>query len=1296
MSHSKLTSLPDQSHIDRVREALWRPSGGGASVMVGSGFSKGAQKIRPGAADPPTWRELGEEMSKKLCPTDDPKNRPESTSDTLPRLAQEYETAFGRANLRHFLQQQVRNDDFGPGEKHTRLLKLPWRDVFTTNWDTLLDRARTSVIDRAYSVVRNKDEIPLASQPRIVKLHGSFPAQFPLIFTEEDYRTYPTEFAPFVNTVQQAMMETVFCLIGFSGDDPNFLHWSGWVRDNLGASAPKIYLAGYLDLSPHRRRMLEDRNVVPIDLAGHPKAKQWPEHLRHNYATEWILYTLEYGRPYDVTDWPSPRSWQCPPIPEDLEDIKPVVKVTSDEPKCEPTVPQSDSEDLPSFARKTIEVWSHSRRIYPGWLVVPFSTLQKHFSNFITENEREQRILQALPKLESVERLRVIRELVWRRETLLNPVSSRLESAAEETLELIDCQGRTIDDAVDLAVDWGDIREAWRAVALALVTVARHRFDREAFDQRIKDLKPFRKDDPEIDHRIHHERCLWAIYSMDFEALEGLLKDWPTENCDPVWMMRKAAILAEANRIDDAYELFKRALSTIRQSPADPHSVAGPSREGWALWLAMEFDEMRVEEQGANRSDADPDSDRRRRWRELAPLKCDARSDRQAYIEAIEPDEDKRDPPKFDLDDPGSSSVRFSFLNPRILARRAIRLCEVAGLPPIAASDILKRASRKLSTLERLSDREAEQEMALRLALRSSDSGRESDSPLPHVLTRPRLAIMPPDLAETLANTCARVIKYDLPRMMGGDTRRADRWMRKVSVAMEALSRLVLRLEADKIEVAFDKALEYYRDSRTSQRVGLGRAVENLLKRSWEALPEERRAVRVLDLLSSPIVGLDGFGDPGPFSFSSYPDPGSLLQDKNTLPQPDRTSSNVIQWQEIVSLLVRGLEVGGTARVRASHRLMPVAYWGHLTEDESSRVAQALWSETYTDPDDLPSETPLLDWVLLLFPEPEPGLAEQRFRHKWLAASGAPQEKEPSLDDVLLQIGAAISGLKDYQRPLRLSDDDSSYLAEVVMKWSDTPVPPTHPSPFQGPQEHTRRAIWGLSSILTEITIPQDEAEAIGEKLFKKLLDLNESDIPGLELIPGLAKAIPHRLDELVSAMRIGLVSDNVRLANSALQGLSRWLAMSDEEVAQVEPPPDGLVREIGVIIATRRKATLEEALRVAKWVFDYRSNAPRECIAESTLYGLSYLAEEISYDRAYNQGLDIDIDAVPRLRWHCAQLVSSMEQHGYKDHPVVKRWLKIIEDDPLPEVRYARNPVFTRQPEDGESTEDGPSSHTK
>ena len=100
-------------------------------------------------------------------------------------------------------------------------------------------------------------------------------------------------------------METVFFLIGFSGEDPNFLNWSGWVRDNLGSSAPKIYLAGYLQLSQHRRRMLEERNVVPIDLAQHPQSNRWREqNLHHRYATEWLLYILENGEPYDVTDWP--------------------------------------------------------------------------------------------------------------------------------------------------------------------------------------------------------------------------------------------------------------------------------------------------------------------------------------------------------------------------------------------------------------------------------------------------------------------------------------------------------------------------------------------------------------------------------------------------------------------------------------------------------------------------------------------------------------------------------------------------------------------------------------------------------------------------------------------------------------------------------------------------------------------------------------------------------------------------------------------------------------------------------
>ena len=497
-------------------------------------------------------------------------------------MAQEYKAAFGRSDLHLFLQNLVRDDDFKPGDMHGRLLRLPWLNVFTTNWDTLLERTRSVVAERKYSVVRNKDEIPLADQPRIVKLHGSFPANFPLICTEEDYRTYPAEFAPFVNTVQQAMMETVFCLIGFSGDDPNFLHWSGWVRDNMGVSAPKIYLAGWLNLSPHRRRMLEDCNVVPIDLARHPKADKWPEHQRYDYATNWILHTLERGRPYEITDWPAKQKWQYPPIPDDLQ---PVLEVDSDGPKEEEPwdASEDESEDRPDRIRKIINVWAHNRSLYPGWLAAPDSVRQ---DISLKTNKWEPYILRALSDFEPVQRLTAIREVVWRREILLDPISPELELAAQEVLDLIDCQARTINGVADTGIEWADVREAWRAVALALVTVARHKFDHQVFKQRIEALKDFRNDDLDVAPRIHHEHCLWAIYAMDFETLAGLLKDWPTENCDPVWMVRKAAILVETNRIDDAVELFDRALLTIREIPDDDRSVASPSREGWALWLA--------------------------------------------------------------------------------------------------------------------------------------------------------------------------------------------------------------------------------------------------------------------------------------------------------------------------------------------------------------------------------------------------------------------------------------------------------------------------------------------------------------------------------------------------------------------------------------------------------------------------------------------------------------------------------------------------------------------------------------
>lgn len=56
-------SLPDQIHIDRIRERLWCGRDiGQASVMIGSGFSRNAIKVVPNAPEFPLWYQLADKF----------------------------------------------------------------------------------------------------------------------------------------------------------------------------------------------------------------------------------------------------------------------------------------------------------------------------------------------------------------------------------------------------------------------------------------------------------------------------------------------------------------------------------------------------------------------------------------------------------------------------------------------------------------------------------------------------------------------------------------------------------------------------------------------------------------------------------------------------------------------------------------------------------------------------------------------------------------------------------------------------------------------------------------------------------------------------------------------------------------------------------------------------------------------------------------------------------------------------------------------------------------------------------
>lgn len=149
----------DAVALDRLRT---RVGAGRAATLVGAGFSRNAEALVPGVASFPLWSELIEQMARQLY---GPDARP---SDPL-RTAETYELYFGRQALRDFLHEAVPDAHYRPGRLHRALLRLPWADVFTTNYDTLLEQARPDAHRRSYSVVYSPADLSQRTAPRIVK-----------------------------------------------------------------------------------------------------------------------------------------------------------------------------------------------------------------------------------------------------------------------------------------------------------------------------------------------------------------------------------------------------------------------------------------------------------------------------------------------------------------------------------------------------------------------------------------------------------------------------------------------------------------------------------------------------------------------------------------------------------------------------------------------------------------------------------------------------------------------------------------------------------------------------------------------------------------------------------------------------------------------------------------------------------------------------------------------------------------------------------------------------------------------
>ncbi len=482
-------------HLKKIRERLWTSENKSrVSIMVGAGFSLNGQKIESSFEEIALWGDLKSRLIKDLNHHSNLEEK-----DVL-EVGQLYVKEYGRSSLDELLKEAIPDDNYEPGNLHYKLLKLPWTDVYTTNYDTLLERAKKTVYERSYQVIYDINDIPSSVQPRIVKLHGSFPAHRPFIFTTNDYQQYKEKFSPFVNMVQQSIMETTFVLIGFSGDDPNFQSWTSWVSSNLKEHMPKIYMIGYGQEG--KRKELEAKGITLIDF------KEFYKEIANPYLAMYndIFKYLRYESRKEKVKWPHRKN---------------------------------------AYQAINIKNLQLNRSEYPGWILMPDSIRRKYAEEIYADTERCLRSL-ATKDMGAEETVVLINEILWCYEKFSLPFEDFHYKKIQEVIEMQDQQSNKLN-----------------SLKIKLLKEARLRGDEEEFLKYKYECETSNLNEEEA-HSVIFEIVLYHFNINDVQEVENMMQKWFVESNEIEWGIKKAIVFSRIDKKDKAKEMFEEYLQTIR------------------------------------------------------------------------------------------------------------------------------------------------------------------------------------------------------------------------------------------------------------------------------------------------------------------------------------------------------------------------------------------------------------------------------------------------------------------------------------------------------------------------------------------------------------------------------------------------------------------------------------------------------------------------------------------------------------------------------------------------------------
>ncbi|WP_349779568.1 SIR2 family protein [Xanthomonas sp. WHRI 7065] len=1173
-----VSSLEDYPNLRKLAEAMWREANSyhGAAVMVGAGFGRSAAKTGDPNRKLPLWADLSKILASQLhtSPYGDPL-----------RLAEEYEAYFGRQSLNDLLRREIDDQRWEPGDLYREILKLPWTEILTTNWDTLLERASMKVSSPVYSIVTRQEQLSSSRSPRIVKLHGTLGITDSLVFTQEDYRKFPQSGAAYVNFARQVFIENELCLVGFSGDDPNFLQWVGWVRDHLSNHVRRIYLVGALQLTSSKRKYLQSLNVAPIDL--YPIVSGWDsQDRRHLEAIRIFLDELRRLKP--IPAW----EWKITSLNRSIYD--------EDEDKRE----REDASIPARRLKDQLEVLARNRKAYPGWLICP-QGLRWQLSHQITDPNPSQAILSVMSVRDRSE---MLYEISWRYEVSGIPIPTWLSVLILETCKADVRSGMSVKQLCEMAL---------------FVLRGSRWLDKNSREIVSEESQRFLEEKKEFWEEIPNELCYFKAENARDELDYVRLQDFTDKinPIDPIWQLRKAGLLCDLGRFEEAKDLVSSTFSQLqRQNRDDPGSILIFSRLAWAHWFlrGLEIYSPKIYEPFPSIY-----QDKRcSPWDEIQGLSEAATSmlEKERKKIGIEP-----------LFDTGSFRDRAqqvtwsNEIHPLVFLEL---ISNRTGLPMRSQGvSFLGEPAKAILQLKNIDD-------ASRFSLVVRVAKNDSDEILNKVMSRTKVASLDSEYASSLLASSKLALEFWIERFNSNADAKGF-YIEKIQLFLEFVARMCIRASPE-------EAMEIFKFSRrilsfpSLINYRTFRPFNNLVKFSLESINKFDGPILVEEALLFPVST----------EYSAHSDfylynpvvefPGSRVGnkiiDERILKLIDLASSNERDRGDVLE------------------RLLLLQDAGYLSEKEKSALAKVVWGdpEKY---EPLPGSG--LYWrALSRIPSANPIAVNAAIRRNLFS-------REPSQmcnAAGLVQILGARSSAEFYP-----TEAEACAFFDHLVKWRRVESDDLIARNFEGVDKTEEL----LANSLASVFIPALERENLTPSRFAALLDMNSQGQRGRFVagLPYFATADPRLNDLVKREIRVALRSQDVKAFSSGTQAILIWIKKDSESLDAAS-----LLSSLVSLVEAGVPARLPALLGV------FRETIRTGNVDPSDVQRIADVLPELYHGNRYEILDDASYEAVvaPLVRRECVRIADLLLKNNCEHDVLLSELIRKAASDPLPEVRYA------------------------